>query len=334
MRANQHDLIAQHGILAGNLRDDVVAVRVGFLIGRAKLEPKLRRDTRLHHPDDHVVVLGHDRHLRHRIVRRRPAAGDEDGSVSAVARTQNRAGAEALEEHVERVRGHGRLRLPLGRRRGAADSHGFIRVSRLQPVRSDEDRLRRRRQDDRAAEFLAERLDLGGRFVANIDRRAREHALGGRRPRRRKTVHREVSRRRQLECELLQLPSAAEWEGLEVRVGESPSGEAIADVVRRLLVRLAAREARTGDVGDVVEGLENLRPVGRLRADARDHGAINRFLRGQRAGCDNDGNENSAERQANMTHGQPQEVGVENDNLRDSTATRCAVPESDPASWH
>ena len=71
MRADEHDLVrAAPDPRRESRRSRCSCSRSLLLIRGAQLEPQLRRHAGLHHPHDHVVVLGHHHHGRHRIVGR------------------------------------------------------------------------------------------------------------------------------------------------------------------------------------------------------------------------------------------------------------------------
>ena len=132
MRADEHDFVAQHRILAGDLGDHVVAVEVALLVRRAEFEAQLRRHARLHHPHDHVVVLGHDDDGRHRV--RRGSDGLPPTVTVPCSSDAGRRMAPApsfCSSAFIALAGMTDVRLPFGRRLGTADAHQPIGVGRL-----------------------------------------------------------------------------------------------------------------------------------------------------------------------------------------------------------
>jgi hypothetical protein len=96
--ADDHNFASKYRVLAGNLRDHVVAVEIARQVGRAELEPQLRDDAGLHHPYDHVVVLRHHDDRGHGAVGRLRAAADRQRAVQLRAGAKDRTGTELLEQ--------------------------------------------------------------------------------------------------------------------------------------------------------------------------------------------------------------------------------------------
>ena len=256
-------------------------------------------------------MLGHHDHRRDRILRRLGAAADGHRAVELRAGTQNRAGAELLEQRRDRVRRYDGGCLTLGRWFRTADADQLIGIGWLLPIGELEHGLRRRREDDGAAQFLAERRDLGFGFIGEIDGRPREHALRGRCPCQRIAEHREIARRRQLQAEFFQLPAATKLKRLETRVRQAPLVELRSHVVSGLLVRAAAGRPGADDVGDVVEGLQNFGPLGPLSPNPRDHRQVDAVLGGERDGAEKTRDQDGNGRQEGPAHRQPRSGNLE-----------------------
>jgi len=96
--ADEHHLIAQRRIAAGNLGDDVVAVAVLLEVACPQFDAQRHRTSFRGQSRDHVVLLtGHD-DRGHRVGGSGASAGDTDRAVAIRARAQCYGDAHFLEQ--------------------------------------------------------------------------------------------------------------------------------------------------------------------------------------------------------------------------------------------
>ena len=179
MAADEHDLVFDLRIGAGDLGKDVVGVAIGVEIPRADLDAQLDWQARRKHAGHHVVVLRRkdDRRLCRGAPRR---ARHEHRPMLAGVRADERAGAGVAKNFGDAPLI--RLRSAGGRHRRCADADGAVARRRLRAIRAHESRLNGLREHDRAFEGAFERFDLVGGLIADEQRARFDHAGGWRRP--------------------------------------------------------------------------------------------------------------------------------------------------------
>ena len=251
MRANKHDFVAQCGIDARYLGEDVVTIEIVLIKARADFDAKLDRHSGLDQPDEHVVMLGgeHDVGTASDVVV--AIALNAHGAVFHRSWREGDACSKPRGDVSESVAPAWRWKDPEAADfRFAPDqlpSDGCIRSARRNSV------CGRSSVQLRPAGVGPSRSMSAAATVADIDGRPGQNTRRRRRPGLRITDQRHVTRRDHLDGEFLQRPAMAKLERFQARIRESPLPQVFDRPARGFKMRRGSREPRTEHVGQAME---------------------------------------------------------------------------------